>query len=176
MRNIVIIGFMGTGKTSTGRILSNRLGYAFIDLDQKIEGDNHMTIPEMFRQHGEDYFRNCETKAVAEVAKQKNIVISTGGGTVKRAENMTMLRENGVIISLTASPETILRRTERKGKRPVLDGQDHGDRLKAVIEIMESRRKLYLQADFTVDTSEHSPMQVVNEIHHFLKRRGYIRA
>ena len=176
MKNIVLIGFMGTGKTSTGRILSNRLGYAFIDLDQKIEADSHMTISNMFRQQGEEYFRNRETEAVKTVSMQKNTVISTGGGTVKRPENMAMLRENGIIISLTANPETILHRTERRGKRPVLDGKDHGDRLQAVIDLMKSRHDLYSQADFTIDTSEYSPMQVVNEIHHFLKRRGYIRA
>lgn len=176
MKNIILIGFMGTGKTSTGRILAKRLGYTFIDLDQKIESDHHMTISEMFRQKGEQYFRDCETEAVRVVSRQKNTVISTGGGTVKRAANMLLLRENGIIISLTATPETVLHRTECKGKRPVLDGQDHGDRLRAVVNLMESRRELYSQADFIVDTSKHSPMQVVNEIRHFLKRRGYIRA
>ena len=176
MKTVVLIGFMGTGKTSAGRILANRLGYAFVDVDQKIEAANKMSIKEMFAQHGEAYFRSCEKVMVKQLAARHHAVISTGGGTVKDSENMQELRKHGVVIALTANVDVILERTGRRGTRPVLDRADHGDRRSAVAQLLESRRELYAQADYTVDTSMLSPMQVVDDIQRFLRREGAIRA
>ncbi len=176
MKNVVLIGFMGTGKTSTGRILANKLGYAFTDLDQKIEAEAKMSIKDMFARYGEDYFRDKERAMVCRMAARHNLVISTGGGTVKNPENMTELRKNGTIICLTADVDTILERTGRRGKRPVLDQADQGDRRAAVAGLMKERQELYAHADYMVDTSRLSPMQVTEEILHFLKREGAVRA
>jgi shikimate kinase len=176
MKNVVLIGFMGTGKTSAGRILANRLGYAFVDVDQKIEAAHKMSIKEMFARHGEDYFRSCEKDMVKKLAARHHVVISTGGGTVKNPENMQELRKNGSIIALTASVDVILERTSRRGTRPVLDRADHGDRRSAVAALLEERRTLYAQADYTVDTSRRSPLQVAEEIQGFLRREGAVRA
>ena len=176
MKNVVLIGFMGTGKTSAGRILSNRLGYAFVDVDQKIEAEYKMSIKDMFASHGEAYFRDCEKAMVKKLAGRRHVVISTGGGTVKNPENMQELRRNGVIIALTAEVDVILERTSRRGKRPVLDQADHGDRRSAVAQLLESRRELYEQEDYTVDTSHLSPMQVAEDIQRFLRREGAVRA
>ena len=176
MKNIVLIGFMGSGKTSTGRILANRLGRGFIDLDQKIEEAAQMSIKEMFAQHGEAYFRQKEREMVCKMSARRSVVISTGGGTVKDPENVTALRENGVLISLYANVDVILERTSRRGTRPVLDGKDHGDRRQAIEELLAARETLYEQADYRVDTSQLSPMQVADEILCFLKREGIIRA
>ncbi len=176
MKNVVLIGFMGTGKTSTGRMLANRLGYAFADLDQKIEAEEKMSIKTMFAERGETYFRAAEAAMVKRFATKGHVVISTGGGTVKNPDNMAELRKNGWIICLTAGVDTILERTGRRGTRPVLDSADHGDRRKAIAELLASRAKFYAGADYTVDTSKLSPMQVTEEILHFLKREGAVHA
>lgn len=176
MKNIVLIGFMGTGKTSTGRVLAQRLGAAFLDLDAEIEKAYGMSIPDMFAQKGEAYFRRCEHEMVEKAAARQNAVISTGGGTVKDPENMKALRERGVIVCLKADVDTILARTASKGDRPVLDNEDQGDRRRAVEKLIDERRELYKQADFSVDTSKLSPLQVVDEILHHLKTRGVLHA
>ncbi len=176
MKNIVLIGFMGTGKTSTGRSLAQRLGFSFLDLDQKIEAEAGMSIPEMFERHGEAYFRAREREMVARVAKRRNTVISTGGGTVKSQENMEALRAGGVVVCLQADVDTILQRTMTQGQRPVLDGRDAGDRRKAIEQLMQERAQLYTHADYTVDTSNLSPLQVVDDIVRFLRGRGVLHA
>lgn len=171
-RNVVLIGFMGTGKSSIGRELASRMGCAFVDIDQKIEENVGMRIPEIFEKYGEDHFRACESEAVIEVASSRGMVIATGGGTVKNPENLKLLRNRGVIICLTANVDTILARTSRKGKRPLLDAADNDERRKIIERLMEERKGLYSQADYHVDTSERSPFQIIEDIHRFLKRRG----
>ncbi len=175
-QNVVLIGFMGTGKTSLGRSLAQRLGRAFLDLDQKIEEKSGKKIPEIFAEYGEEYFRELEGRVVEEAAGRSGVVISTGGGTVKNPKNMELLRKRSVVISLTAKPEVILARTRKKGKRPVLDQMDQGDRLRAVEQLMEERKPLYELADYTVDTSDRSPFQIVEEIARYLKIRGALHA
>lgn len=166
--NIVLIGFMGVGKTSLGRLLAARLGRPFVDLDEKIESDAGMTIPEIFERHGESYFRELEKIAVRETAARKNIVIATGGGTVKDAENVRLLKSSGVLICLTTDPKEILRRTERKGERPVLDGGGE-ERLSTIVKLLEERQQFYAQADYQVDTTNWSPLQIMNDICDYLK-------
>jgi len=164
MKNVVLIGFMGTGKTSVGRLLAARLGCAFHDLDKKIEETHGMTIPEMFARHGEPYFRAREKEAVTAAAARGNLVIATGGGVVKDAENMKELRKNGIIVALTADVDTVLARTETRGQRPVLDRRDAGDRRAAVAALMEERRSLYADADVTVDTTGRAPLEIAEHI------------
>ncbi|WP_313990768.1 shikimate kinase [uncultured Selenomonas sp.] len=164
MKNIVLIGFMGTGKTSVGRMLAARLGCAFHDLDKKIAERSGMSIPEMFARCGEPYFRAREKEAVREAAGRSGLVIATGGGTVKDAENVAMLRENGILVALTADIDTILLRTSARGKRPVLDGADAGDRRAAVAQLLAERAHLYEGADVTVDTSARAPLEVTEHI------------
>ena len=167
MKNVVLIGFMGTGKTSTGRALAQRLGRAFVDLDRMIEEEAGRSIPEIFASEGEAAFRALEREAVRRTAKRRALVISTGGGTVK---------ENGAIICLTASVDVVLARTAHVGDRPVLDAKDAGDRRQAVADLMAERRELYDVADYSVDTSDLSPLQVVDDIAGYLKREGVFRA
>ena len=108
--------------------------------------------------------------------RTSNPYSSTGGGTVKDPANVALLRQSGVIVCLTADVDTILMRTASKGERPVLDKEDKGDRRRAVATLIEERRPLYRQADFSVDTSKLSPLQVVEEILHHLKTRGVVHA
>ena len=110
MRNVVLIGFMGTGKTSTGKMLAAKLGAAFIDMDQKIEEEAGMSIPDMFAQKGEDYFRAQERALVKRLAARRNAVISTGGGTVKNPDNVADFKKSGVIVCLSASVDAVLAR------------------------------------------------------------------
>lgn len=176
MRNVVLIGFMGTGKTSTGKMLAAKLGAAFIDMDQKIEEEAGMSIPDMFARKGEAYFREQERALVKRLAARRNAVISTGGGTVKNPDNVADFKKSGVIVCLSASVDAVLARTNRRGTRPVLDGADQGDRRKAVEQLMAERREFYKQADYTIDTSELSPLLVVENIVRFLKTRGVLHA
>lgn len=161
--NLILTGFMGTGKTSLGKLLAEKLGRCFIDLDQKIEQDTGLTVPQIFEMYGEKYFRELEKKAVEEVSQRRNLVIATGGGTVKDEENIRMLKSSGMIICLTTEPEEIFRRTERRGERPVLD-ESAEDRLATIKKLLAERQKFYAQADYTVDTTEWSPLQIMNDI------------
>ena len=167
MKNVVLIGFMGTGKSSCGKALATRLGCAFTDLDSYIEEKEGMSIPEIFEAKGEAYFREREREAVRENARRKNVVIATGGGVVEDEENLAALRKRGVIVCLTADVDTILRRTARRGERPMLDSGE--DRRKAVEDLLARRRGMYAKADFTVDTGVLSPLQVAEEIIRILK-------
>ena len=173
-KHVVLIGFMGTGKTSCGRMLATRLGCGLVDLEKYIEAKEVMSVPEIFAAIGEDYFRAKEREALREVLQRKFTVIATGGGTVKDEENFRLLKERGVLVCLTADVDTILARTERRGERPMLDR--HEDRRKTVEELLESRREIYARADFSIDTSRRSPMEVSEEIVDFLRVGGYIRA
>ena len=155
-------------------MFATRLGCALVDLDQYIEAKEGMSIPDVFRAKGEAYFREKEREAVREVSQRRGIVIATGGGTVKDEENLRLLKGRGVLVCLTADIDTIMQRTERRGERPMLDREE--DRREAVEKLLESRRAVYACADFTVDTSRLSPMQVTEEIVGFLRRGGVIRA
>ena len=176
MKNIVLIGFMGVGKSSTGKILAAKLGAAFIDMDIVIEAEEGISIPEIFAKYGEDCFRKKEADLVERVAIRQDTVVSTGGGTIKNAQNLKKLQNSGVIVSLTADVDTILERTSHRGDRPVLDNADKGDRRAAIEKLLKEREGMYSQADFTIDTSDKSPMQVVDCIIKRLKTRGVLHA
>lgn len=165
--NLILIGFMGTGKTSIGKLLASKLGRGFVDLDQKIENDFGMSVPKIFELKGEKFFRQLEKKAVQEVSQRKNLVIATGGGTVKDSENIQLLKKSGAIVCLTCEPEEIFRRTERCGERPIIDSGG-SERLETIKKLLAEREKFYAQADYKIDTTEWSPLQIVNDIcNHF---------
>lgn len=172
MKNVVLIGFMGTGKTTTGRLLAARLGRQFIDIDKRIELENNMSISEMFAQHGEEYFRKKEADMIARVTRYKSAVIATGGGSVMFPENVLRLKQNGVLIALTASLEVILERTGRRTTRPLLE---RPDREAYIAALLQERSQVYSIADYTVDTSIGSPPQVTEKIITFLRKGGYLR-
>ena len=173
MKNVVLIGFMGTGKSSCGRAIAQQLGYRLGDLDKEIETKYKMPIPTMFKVHGEDWFRQKEKEMVAYWARQKNVVISTGGGTVKNPENTACLRKNGKIICLQADIDTLVERTSRQGRRPVLDAraaQLGGNRKAAIASLLEERQEMYKNADLYVDTGRLSPLQVAARVSEFIRK------
>lgn len=171
MKNVVLIGFMGTGKSCTGRLLAGRLGRPFIDVDRKIEQESGLAIGEIFAQHGEAYFRAREKDVIARVARYRKAVIATGGGVVLDADNMQRLRAGGVIICLTASVQTILERTGRRNTRPLLA---RPDREEIVARLLAERAPLYAQADFILDTSNIPPRMAAEKIIAFLRQEGHI--
>jgi len=171
MENISLIGFMGTGKSSVGKLLASRLGFSFTDLDAEIETKCNMTIPEIFDRYGEEYFREREKEILKDVVSRKNTVIATGGGAVKDAENLSLLKKSGFVIALTANAEVIYERTMREGERPLLDNATETERKQRIVDMLEERKKFYEQADYTIDTGELSPMQVADDIAKFVKVR-----
>jgi len=161
MKNIVLTGFMGTGKTEVGKELSRLLDMKLIDVDTEIEKSRKLTINDIFKKFGEPRFREIETEMIKNLSEKKNIIISTGGGAVLKQENTDALRKNGVIVCLTASPETILRRTSRNSDRPLLQVEDP---LKKIKELLNFRTPFYEKADIMIDTEGKTPLQITEEI------------
>jgi shikimate kinase len=150
--NIVLIGFMGSGKTSIGRLVAQRLGFQFIDTDKVVVERAGMEIPEIFARHGEPWFRDHETSALGSMGMYNRSVISTGGGVVLRPENRELLRELGFVVWLTASEDVIFERVSRNKKRPLLQTADPR---RTVHELLEQRRALYEgTAQFTLDSTD----------------------
>jgi shikimate kinase len=160
---IALVGFMGTGKTVVGRLLAERTGKEFLELDAIIEAGAGRSIPEIFQREGEDGFREREIAAVKEIAGKKNAVIACGGGAVLNKINIDRLRRECVIVCLTASPEVILERTSSDASgRPLLDVADRARRIK---ELLAFRRPFYrAAADVTINTSRLRPGTVADRI------------
>ena len=167
--NVILTGFMGTGKTSLGKMLATRLGRPFVDIDKKIEDDAQLSIPKIFERYGEPYFRELERAAVKELSERRGLVIATGGGTVKDEENIRLLKSSGVMICLTTEPEEIFNRTMRRGERPVLDGGGN-ERLETIKRLLAERKPFYDRADYEVDTTTWSPIQIIDAICRYLRQ------
>lgn len=167
--NVILTGFMGTGKTSLGKLLATKLGRPFVDIDKKIEDEAHMSIPKIFERYGEAHFRELEKIAVKELCTRRGLVIATGGGTIKDEENLQLLKSSGVMICLTTEPEEILNRTARRGERPVLDGGGN-ERLETIKRLLAERQKFYDRADYQVDTTTWSPIQIIDDICRYLRQ------
>jgi shikimate kinase len=167
--SVALIGFMGTGKTVVGKLLARKLGKEFIELDALIEKRAGKSIPEIFRQDGEMKFRELEMEVTKSVADRKNAVIACGGGIVLNNINIDRLRQECVIVCLTASPSTILKRTSKdKDGRPLLAV---ADRLRQIRELLKFRRPFYEKAaDITVNTSRLRPEAVVGLIMERLRK------
>ncbi|TCS81382.1 shikimate kinase [Pectinatus cerevisiiphilus] len=167
MMNIVLIGFMGTGKSSVGRLLAEKLSYAFVDTDALIEERAGLSIPQMFAKFGEKYFRQREKDIIKETCNRTHTVISTGGGVpIFEANRQILQNGRNIIVCLRANIPTILNRTKGRGDRPLLKNDLH--KMQA---LLKQRMPFYNQADFIIDTDELSPLQIVNEIMVYLRRR-----
>ena len=167
--NVILTGFMGTGKTSLGKLLAVKLGRPFVDIDKKIEEETRLSIPKIFERYGEEHFRELERNAVKELSERRGLVIATGGGTIKDEENLRLLKNSGVMICLTTEPEEIFNRTARRGERPVLDGGGN-ERLETIKRLLAERKKFYDRADYQVDTTEWSPIQIIDSICKYLRQ------
>jgi shikimate kinase len=167
--NIVLIGFMACGKTAVGKVLAIKLNMKYIDVDSTIEKNAGRTIADIFKQNGENIFRDLETKAVKCVALLDHFVISVGGGAVMRTENVHELRSNGKLVYLSASPEAILRRIGDARTRPLLAKEP--DKLKKIKELLAHREPFYKECDFHVDTTLLNVEQVADKIVEWIGHR-----
>ena len=161
MKSIVLTGFMGTGKTAVGKILSQKLGFVLVDTDAEIEKEQKTTITDIFNRLGEAAFRDMESAMIKRLSVLKKTVLSTGGGAVLRAENMEALRKDWIVVCLSASPETILRRTSSCKNRPLLQTADSLQKIRALYDF---RRPYYDKADIIINTDDIGPLQVAEEI------------
>lgn len=161
MRNIVLTGFMGTGKSSTGMELAKRLGYGYCDLDSLIVEEAGMTINSIFEQFGETHFRDIESSIVERISSMGNLVISSGGGAVIRDKNRELLRSSGVMVNLTASAEEILFRLCTDTSRPLLKDSMSLERIEMMLR---EREPFYAEADIRIDTTGKKVEDVVREI------------
>ncbi len=162
MSNVILVGFMGTGKSAVGKLLARSLSRPFLDLDRKIEKETGRSVQEIFAREGEAAFRRLEAKAVREAAALKSQVIATGGGVMSDEKNVQALKASGVLVCLTASPEVILERTsEAIIARPLLAGGNPRERIETLLKL---RAPYYAQADLTIDTSNRPLQEIADEI------------
>lgn len=161
MNSLYLVGFMGTGKSSVGKKMAERLKRRFIDLDDLIELKAKKRISDIFAEDGEPYFRKLEKNTLREISLKDKTVVACGGGIVIDPENIEIMKQTGRIICLTASPEVILKRVSGTGKRPLLNVSDP----KKQIELLLERRAVcYAQADGTIDTTGLSLEEVADKI------------
>ena len=147
-RNIILVGFMGTGKTVTGRVLAERTGMTLVDMDSLIEERQKKTIPEIFTTAGEAAFRVMERELVKELSKKSGLIISTGGGIVLNPDNIADFEKTGLVVCLTASLETIFQRVANDTNRPLLAG----DKKTQIQALLAKRQPLYGAIAHRIDT------------------------
>ena len=161
-KNIVLCGFMGSGKSTIGNLLSKKMGMAFIDLDAYIEKKENKSVSQIFADSGEEYFRQLERDAVKELAYKKSVILATGGGTLTFQENVDVLRNaDNKIILLDLPVEVVEQRLQGDTKRPLLN---RPDKEKVMRELYEKRLPLYRSAADIVVNAANSPLQVCMEI------------
>jgi shikimate kinase len=160
-KNIIITGFMGTGKTVVAIELARKLGMKFIDMDQLIEERQGMTIADIFVRYGEKYFREQEDKLVQELSQGENIVIATGGGTLLNSDNIRILNQEGKIICLYATPQVLYNRLKQKNNRPLINGKNV---LNKINHLLEKRKRIYDSFYWKINTSNLSVQEVVDKI------------
>jgi shikimate kinase len=160
--NLILVGFMGSGKSSVGRLLATQLGFQFVDTDALVVQATGMQISDLFGQFGEEFFREREAEALHSLVGREGLVVATGGGIVTRECNMPVLRSVGLVVALSASEDVIFERVSRNNKRPLL----HTPNPRATVsELLADREPLYAAAAaFIVDTSDKTHAEVADAI------------
>ena len=160
-RSIYLVGMMGSGKTSTGRPLAERLGYGFVDADAVIEQAAGCSIPDIFDRDGEAGFRSLESQVLSAISQRHSLVVATGGGVVTQPENWGLLH-SGIVIWLDVMPDQLLQRLNADSTvRPLLQTADPEAALNA---LLNERRPLYAEADLTVVINDETPEAVADGI------------
>ena len=166
-KNIVLIGFMGTGKSTVGKLLAKKMSRAFVDIDHRIEEKEKRTISEIFEKEGEPHFRQLEKEMIRDAAAHSGQVITTGGGAVLDPENFKALKSGGFLVALIASAETIFERVKRTKHRPLLAS---GDPMADIRKLLAVRAPIYEQADLRFVSDGKSAVQVADEIYQMLEK------
>jgi shikimate kinase len=164
--NLALIGFMGTGKSTIGRIVAEDLRFDFLDTDGEIESRTGVTIAQIFAQQGEAAFRNFEAQLVEELASRERIVISAGGGLAANADNLMSLKTHALTVCLWASPEKIWERVKYQSHRPLLQDPDPMQKIRM---LLAAREPFYRQADVLINTELRSAREVANQVIHNFK-------
>jgi shikimate kinase len=165
-RPLILTGFMGSGKSSVGRVLAARLGCRFVDLDAEIVSAAGRSINDIFAQDGEQAFRSMESACLKRVLADGRSVIATGGGIVMAEDNRSAMRRCGVVVYLFASLSQVLERLHGAADRPLFAGSDAPNSVKL---LMDAREQFYADADIRIDTDEKSVEDVAAEILRFLE-------
>ena len=161
-KNIVLIGFMGAGKSSLASYLAEQFNMRTVETDREIVEREGIGIPEIFEQYGEVYFRDRESEVIRDLGSDSQTVISAGGGAVLRDENVENMKANGIIVLLTATPKAILDRVKSSTERPLLNGKMNED---YIATLMEKRRSRYEDvADLIIDTTDKTIPEVCEEM------------
>ena len=167
--NIVLIGFMGAGKSTISEFLKTAFAMDVIEMDQIIAEREGMSISDIFEVYGEQYFRDLETNLLIEMQSRTNVVISCGGGTPMRECNVVEMKKNGRVVLLTAKPETILDRVKDSHERPLIE---NNKTVSFIAELMEKRREKYeAAADIVIETDGKDELQICEELIHRLRQR-----
>jgi shikimate kinase len=162
MRNIVLVGLMGAGKSTVGKFLAQKLEqFNFVDIDEEIVREEKMSIPEIFSQKSEDYFRNIETEVIRKISSEQNLIISTGGGAFEREENRKLLNKNGKTFYLYAPIDILFERLKDDNSRPLLRCDNPKEKL---ANLLITRENNYKKSSFIIDTENKTIEQIVNEI------------
>ncbi len=160
--NIFLIGFMGAGKSTVAHALQEICHMELVEMDERIEACEHMTIQEIFAKKGEDYFRTLETQLLLDMERKQGCIVSCGGGVPMRACNIEAMRRSGRIVYLSARPQTVLERVRDSHTRPLLEGKMNVEYIEA---LMRERRPEYLAAaDITVETDGKCAQEIGEEI------------
>jgi len=162
VERIVLIGFMGAGKSTVGPLLARALGWRFVDLDAEVERAEGSSVAELIRGRGVERFRELESRTGRRVLRRRRVVVAAGGGWAAEPGHMDLLDELSVAVWLRVTPETALARTRTaRHSRPLLDV---GDPLEAARDLLRARTAHYCRSDITIDTENRSPAEVVREI------------
>lgn len=166
---VFLLGFMGNGKTTVGRRLAERMGYPFLDLDEKIESEIGLTVEEIFFQHGEQYFRQLEHEQLLSVCKLDHAIIAVGGGTPCFFNNMEIMNQEGITVYLKLSGEQILQRilsmpAETVQARPLIANKSEEELKVFIDEVLQKREPFYNQAKIIVANHFHQVEQAVEAI------------
>lgn len=165
--NVMLVGFMGTGKTTVGRMVAERLQKTFVDMDHLIEERAGKKISDIFAQEGEAHFRTLERALIQELSAQENLVVAAGGGIVLNPVNIEDFSKRGLVICLKASHETILRRVLKSSDRPLLE---EGDKRQRIIDLLNARQALYDAIPLSVNTACLSAREVADDVCRLVER------
>ena len=166
-KKIVLIGMMGSGKSTIGALLSKKMNIKFIDLDSKIETIEKQTIGQIFKLKGEKYFREIEVKTILSLldSKEKELVLSLGGGSFLDEKVRKNVKNNSLSFWLDWKPSTIIKRIRKSSKRPLIDGLND----RKIEKMMIDRNKYYAKSDFKIDCDNHKKNEIVDRIVSILK-------
>lgn len=159
---VSLVGFMGTGKTTVGKLLARNERLTFLETDRLIEKQENKTISEIFSEYGEKYFRQLETEVLHRIINEKDdFILSTGGGIILAAENRRLLKEKTYPVLLQASPEEIYSRLKNDDQRPLLEGENPRQKIR---DLLEKRKEYYLEFENRIDTEKKDPRVVARKI------------